>query len=57
MAFHNALLKRTFIPKLESEIAREEYLKSIGADIKQEEAKEEPKEELKGDSDNGSNNE
>ena len=54
MAFHNALLKRTFIPKLESEIAREEYLKSIGADTK---PKEEKQEELKGDSDNGSNNE
>ena len=30
-AFHNALHKKMFIPKLESELAREEYLNSIKA--------------------------
>lgn len=53
--FHNALFRRTFIPKLESELAREEYEKSLGINKPEEnkevEEKEEPKtepEEVKG---------
>lgn len=64
-AFHNALHKKMFIPKLESELAREEYLKSIEAKVVKEEAKEqEPEikeepiiEEMKGELENGNLNE